>query len=82
MGSSSASFAPCLRFLPAVASSTDTIIGMTQFMGNKNTSDSIWHDEVPYFRQHGPISKFTLYRAFFYDGHWHDPGELKGMQFW
>jgi hypothetical protein len=55
---------------------------MTEFMGNKNTSDSIWHDELPYFRQHGPITKFTLYRAFFYDGIWHDPGELKGMQFW
>lgn len=65
-----------------VAAASDNLVGMTTFMGNRNITDSIWHDELPHFRQHGPLSKLTLYRAFFYDGIWHDPGELKGMQFW
>lgn len=31
---------------------------------------------------HRPLSKFVLYKAWYYDGEWHDPGELKGIQAW
>eukprot|EP00879_Flechtneria_rotunda_P027283 GHRR01029224.1.p1 GENE.GHRR01029224.1~~GHRR01029224.1.p1 ORF type:complete len:228 (+),score=10.75 GHRR01029224.1:49-684(+) len=65
-----------------VGQANDAIIGQTPFFGNRNTSDSIWHDEMWAFRKYGPISKITAYQATFYDGVWHDPGELKGFQFW
>jgi hypothetical protein len=68
--------------IAAVGASNDNVLGMTQFLGNYNSSDAVWHDELPFFRQHGPITRLTMYRAFFYDGIWHDPGELKGLQFW
>jgi len=67
---------------PAVAQKTDSLLGQTQLLGNQNVSDSIWHDQVPFYRQWGPITRVTMYKAHFYDGLWHDPGELKGFQFW
>lgn len=65
-----------------MAQGTDSLLGQTQLFGNVNSSDSLWHDQVWAFRQFGPITKVTMYKAHFYDGEWHDPGELKGFQFW
>ncbi|WIA17009.1 hypothetical protein OEZ85_013919 [Tetradesmus obliquus] len=65
-----------------VAQGNDALVGQTQLLGNRNISDSIWHDQIPFFRKYGAISKITAYKAYDYDGLNHDPGELKGFQFW
>jgi hypothetical protein len=45
-------------------------------------SDGVWHDDTWAHLRYGPISRLTLYKAWYYDGAWHDPGELKGVQAW
>lgn len=45
-------------------------------------SDSAWHDDTWAFRAFGALSRLTLYKAWFYDGAWHNPGEFKGIQAW
>ena len=32
--------------------------------------------------RYGPITALELCKAWFYDGAWHDPGELKGVRTW
>ncbi len=71
-----------LRTPHAAAAANDALLGQTQLFGNKNTSDSLWNDQLKFFRSYGPISRVTVYKAWDYDGMYHDPGELKGLQFW
>jgi hypothetical protein len=60
----------------------DPVVGISRLLGLRNRSDSMRHDDAWAFRRHGPISRLTLFKAWYYDGEWHDPGELKGMQSW
>jgi hypothetical protein len=75
---------------PAVASGTavegptrfDPIVSNSTLYGRPNMSDSVWHDDTWAHKRWGPISRLTLYKAWYYDGEWHDPGEFKGIQAW
>lgn len=60
----------------------DRIVFNSPLLGKANMSDSAWHDDTWAFRRYGPISRLTLYKAWFYDGVWHNPGEFKGIQTW
>jgi hypothetical protein len=63
-------------------SKDDPIIGYSPFYGFKDPKDVIWFNQEIAFRRYGPLSQFILYKAWYYDGEWHDPGELKGLQTW
>ncbi|KAF6254331.1 hypothetical protein COO60DRAFT_1703369 [Scenedesmus sp. NREL 46B-D3] len=82
IGASSRMMACLGLLLLNLAAANDALVGQTQLLGNRNISDSIWHDQIPFFRKYGPISKLTAYKASEYDDLYHDPGELKGFQFW
>lgn len=75
-------YQPFVSFIAAEGQANDALVGQTQLFGNKNISDSIWQDQLPFYREYGPITKITAYKATEYDNLYHDPGELKGFQFW
>ncbi|KAF6256750.1 hypothetical protein COO60DRAFT_1528060 [Scenedesmus sp. NREL 46B-D3] len=63
-------------------SKVDPVVGYSNLYGRPTPNDTVWHNQEWAFRMHGPLSRFTLFKAWFYDGEWHDPGELKGLQSW
>lgn len=66
----------------ASPSKYDAIVGNSSLYGHANMSDAVAHDDTWAFRRYGPVSRLTLYKAWYYDGAWHDPGEFKGIQAW
>jgi hypothetical protein len=66
----------------AVPSKVDPVVGYSNLYGRPAPNDTVWHNQEWAFRMYGPLSQFTLFKAWYYDGEWHDPGELKGLQSW
>jgi hypothetical protein len=66
----------------AVPSKIDPVVGYSNLYGRPAPNDTVWHNQEWAFRTYGPLSRFTLFKAWYYDGVWHDPGELKGLQSW
>jgi hypothetical protein len=46
----------------------------------QNIQDTIDHDQTWAFKRYGNITSVLACKAWYYDGIWHDPGELKGIQ--
>uniref|UniRef100_A0A383VG82 Uncharacterized protein n=1 Tax=Tetradesmus obliquus TaxID=3088 RepID=A0A383VG82_TETOB len=63
-------------------SKIDPVVGYSSLYGRPAPNDTVWHNQEWAFRMYGPLSRFTLFKAWYYDGEWHDPGELKGLQTW
>eukprot|EP00877_Chromochloris_zofingiensis_P006360 jgi/Chrzof1/1978/Cz10g28190.t1 len=61
---------------------TDIFTARTPLYGHQNDSDAAPNDQVWAYRKYGPITRLELFKANFYDGVWHDPGEMKGVQPW
>ncbi len=70
----------CHADLTAAPSKDDPIVSKSNLFGRPNLNDSVWHDDTWAHHKYGPISRLTLYKAWYYDGLWHNPGELKGIQ--
>lgn len=74
--------APNAHLHHTAPSRADPIVALSPLLGRRNASDTLAFDSSWAFRQHGSISRLTLWKAWYYDGAWHDPGELKGLQMW
>ncbi len=52
----------------------------SKMYGMYNITDTVPFNTTLIYLTHGPITKITLYKAWYYDGAWHNPGELKGIR--